>query len=123
MTIKTNDDLVVRLYRSYVRLKHDIRADEDLDRRFEHVLDTAESHLARRHRHRAWSPRNRPKRSTGSVRPSSGRRTTIAAATVAVCTTAGGVLQGALGAVISLSASLLLACTVAVVHQGPARRD
>ncbi|MFJ8719520.1 hypothetical protein ACIRD9_41215 [Streptomyces violaceus] len=120
MAIKTNDDLVVRLYRSYVRLKHDIRADEDLDRRFEHVLGAAESHLARR---RTWRPRHRIKRPIGSVRPSPGRRTTVAAAAVAVCTTAGGVLQGALGAVISLSASLLLACTVAVVHQGPARRD
>lgn len=125
MTIKTNDDLVVRLYRSYVRLKDDIRADEELDRRFEHVLDAAEPRHSEHSdpRLRVWRPRHRLSRQAGNVRPSPGRRTTITAAAVALCTTTGGVLQGALGAVISLSVSLFLACTVAVVHYGPARRD
>jgi hypothetical protein len=123
MTIKTNDDLVVRLYRSYVRLKHDIRADEDLDRRFEHALDAVESQLATRHPHRIWRPRYRRSRLAGSARSAPRRRSAITAAAVTLCTTLGGVLQGAVGAVISLSASLLLACTVAVIQHGPARHD
>ncbi|MFF6953868.1 hypothetical protein ACFZAD_35195 [Streptomyces iakyrus] len=123
MTIKTNDDLVVRLYRSYVRLKHDVRADDDLDRRFEHALDAVETHLATHNPHRTWRPRYRRSRPAGSARFAPRRRTAITAAAVALCTTLGGVLQGAVGAVISLSVSLLLAFTVAVIQLSPARRD
>ncbi|WP_162948057.1 hypothetical protein [Streptomyces europaeiscabiei] len=122
MTIKTNDDLVVRLYRSYVRLKHDIRADDDLDRRFERALDAVETQLATRHPHHVRRPHRRS-RLAGSARSVPRRRTAITAAAVTLCTTIGGVLQGAVGAVISLSVGLLLACTVAVIHHGPARHD
>ncbi|EDY55741.1 MULTISPECIES: hypothetical protein [Streptomyces] len=123
MTIKTNDDLVVRLYRSYVRLRDDIRADDDLDRRFEHALDAVETQLATHHPHRTWRPRHRRSRLAGSVRSAPRGRTAITAAAVTLCTTLGGALQGAVGAVISLSASLFLACTVALIQHGPARHD
>ncbi|MFF8946694.1 hypothetical protein ACF1A5_31450 [Streptomyces sp. NPDC014864] len=122
MTIKTRDDLVVRLYRPYVRLKADIRADDqDLDRRFEHIMDAVASPPAPPHRP-ATAPRRRPPRPTTDT-PRTGRRRTCAlAAAVAALTTTGGLLQGVLGAVVSLSASTVLACAAIALHHGTPRR-
>ncbi|MCW8122482.1 hypothetical protein ACN6K6_001110 [Streptomyces violaceoruber] len=123
MTIKTDDDLVVRLYRSYVRLKHDIRADDDLDRRFEHALDAVETRHVTCHPHRTWRSRYRRSRPADSAHSAPRGRTAITAGAVTLCTTIGAVLQGVAGAVISLSASVFLASTVAVIQHGTARHD
>ncbi|MFE5088102.1 hypothetical protein [Streptomyces mirabilis] len=123
MAIKIDDDLGSRFYRSYLRLKRDIRADDqELDRRFERAMDAIRYERTRHHR---FGParRRRPLRTARGV-GLSGRQRAAATTAVAALTTVGGTLQGILGALVSLSAGMLMTGAAAMaLYQCTLRRD
>ncbi|MFJ4633376.1 hypothetical protein [Streptomyces sp. NPDC088847] len=119
--IQQDSDVTVRLYRSYVRLKFDIRADEqELNLRFEQAMDVIGR--ARRQPDSTW---RRTRRALATAtRFSASTRNKAAALAVAALTAAGGVLQGVLGALVCLGAGALVTGTLLATlpHATPSAR-
>ncbi|MFJ4836357.1 hypothetical protein ACIP79_41670 [Streptomyces sp. NPDC088747] len=119
--IQQDSDVTVRLYRSFVRLKFDIRADEqELNYRFEQAMDAIDR--AGRQPDCTW--RRTRRALTTATRFSASTRNKAAALAVAAVTAAGGVLQGILGASVCLGVGVLVTGALLAIlpHGTPSAR-